>query len=78
MALVTIEDLTSAANAHKEAVVGIDLGTTFSLAAYVDGDEPKVIRDEDGQVLVPSVVSFTDENAVIVGWPARERGLLDP
>lgn len=78
MAVVSIESLTSAAKAHKEAVVGIDLGTTFSLAAWVDGEVPKVIRDENGQVLVPSVVSFTDDNDVIVGWPARERGLLDP
>ena len=42
----------------KELVVGIDLGTTNSLVAYMDGDVPRVINDEEGRALLTSVVAF--------------------
>jgi len=51
-------------------VVGIDLGTTNSLVAYMQGDAPAVIPGEDGERLVPSVVAWTDEG-VVVGNAAR-------
>jgi molecular chaperone DnaK/molecular chaperone HscA len=51
-------------------VVGIDLGTTNSLVAYMQGDTPAVIPGEDGERLVPSVVAWTDEG-VVVGNAAR-------
>src|SRR5262245_37432173 len=60
------------------AVVGIDLGTTFSLAAYVRDGRPVVVRDERGNALVPSVVSFHADGTVLVGTAARERALADP
>src|SRR4051794_17830591 len=59
-------------------VVGIDLGTTFSLAAYVQDGRPVVVRDAAGTALVPSVVSFHDDGSVLVGTAARERALSDP
>src|SRR5438445_13594388 len=59
-------------------VVGIDLGTTFSLAAYVRDGTPAVVRDERGVALVPSCISFHDDGSVLVGTPARERALSDP
>jgi Fe-S protein assembly chaperone HscA len=59
-------------------VVGIDLGTTFSLAAYVKDGRPIVVRDEAGVALVPSVISFHDDGSVLVGTPARDRALSDP
>jgi Fe-S protein assembly chaperone HscA len=59
-------------------VVGIDLGTTFSLAAYMDHGRPVVVRDENGVALVPSVVSFHDDGSVLVGSEARKRCLSDP
>ena len=59
-------------------VVGIDLGTTFSLAAYMDRGRPVVVRDEAGIALVPSVVSFHDDGSVLVGSEARKRCLSDP
>jgi Fe-S protein assembly chaperone HscA len=59
------------------AVVGIDLGTTFSLAAYVENGRPVVIRDENGVALVPSCIGFYG-NTVLVGSAARERALSDP
>src|SRR4051812_14638983 len=59
-------------------VVGIDLGTTFSLAAYVEDGVPQVVRDASGVALVPSCISFHDDGSVLVGTPARERALSDP
>ncbi len=53
-----------------ELVVGIDLGTTNSLVAYMEGDTPVVIPGEDGERLVPSVVAWTDDG-VVVGNAAR-------
>jgi Fe-S protein assembly chaperone HscA len=60
------------------AVVGIDLGTTFSLTAYVKDGQPVVVRDERGSALVPSVVSFFEDGTVLIGSAARKRALADP
>jgi len=54
----------------EERVVGIDLGTTNSLVAFMQGDTPVVIPGEDGERLVPSVVAWTDDG-VVVGNGAR-------
>jgi Fe-S protein assembly chaperone HscA len=59
-------------------VVGIDLGTTFSLAAYMRDGQPVVVRDETGTALVPSVISFFEDGSVLVGSAARRRALSDP
>jgi Fe-S protein assembly chaperone HscA len=59
-------------------VVGIDLGTTFSLAAYMEHGRPVVVRDENGVALVPSVISFFEDGSVLVGSEARQRALSDP
>jgi Fe-S protein assembly chaperone HscA len=53
-------------------IVGIDLGTTNSLVAYMQGDSPVVIPGEDGLNLVPSVVALDEKNQVIVGNAARK------
>ena len=60
------------------SIIGIDLGTTFSLAAFVEDGVPRVVRDAAGAALVPSVISFHDDGSVLVGTPARERALSDP
>src|SRR5205809_8111772 len=60
------------------SVVGIDLGTTFSLAAYMRDGQPVVVRDETGTALVPSVISFFKDGSVLVGSAARQRALSDP
>jgi len=57
-------------------VVGIDLGTTNSLVAFMQGDVPVVIPGEDGERLVPSVVAWTDDG-VVVGNAARTTLLSD-
>jgi molecular chaperone DnaK/molecular chaperone HscA len=60
-------------------VVGIDLGTTNSLVAFMDGDKPVVIPGEDGDRLVPSVVAFNDQTTAgfLVGNAARATLLTD-
>src|SRR5229473_391830 len=58
-------------------VVGIDLGTTNSLVAYVKDDVPVVIRDRGGDALVPSIVSVSSEGTVYVGREAQRRLLTD-
>ncbi len=55
-----------------DPIVGIDLGTTNSLVAYMQGDSPVVIPGEDGLNLVPSVVALDEKNQVIVGNAARK------
>jgi molecular chaperone DnaK/molecular chaperone HscA len=60
----------------EERVVGIDLGTTNSLVAYMEGDSPVVIPGEDGERLVPSVVAWSDDG-VAVGNAARGTLLAD-
>ncbi len=61
-------------------IVGIDLGTTNSLVAYVDAQtgEPKCIPGPSGSTLCPSVVSIDPDGSVIVGEPARRRLLTQP
>jgi Fe-S protein assembly chaperone HscA len=59
-----------------ERVVGIDLGTTNSLVAFMQGETPVVIPGEDGERLVPSVVAWTDDG-VVVGNAARGTLLKD-
>lgn len=59
-------------------IVGIDLGTTNSLIAYMEGQEIKVIPNKLGDNLTPSVVSVDDEGIVYVGKTALERRLTHP
>lgn len=55
------------------AVIGIDLGTTNSLAAYWDGGEVRLVTDENGETLFPSVVGYVEQEGLIVGKEAKER-----
>ena len=59
-------------------VVGIDLGTTNSLVAYVSDQRPVVIRDSSGDALVPSVVSLGEDGTMFVGREAQRRLLTAP
>jgi molecular chaperone DnaK len=56
----------------NERIVGIDLGTTNSLVAYMEGDRPVVIPGEDGLNLVPSVVALDENGQIVVGSAARK------
>ena len=59
-------------------VVGIDLGTTNSLVAFVSGGAPQVIADESGDRLLPSIVSIDASQTIYVGREAQRRLLTDP
>src|SRR4030095_391309 len=59
-------------------VVGIDLGTTNSLVAYVRDREPRVIRDSSGDALVASGVTLGDDGTIFVGREAQRRLLTAP
>jgi len=56
----------------SDRIVGIDLGTTNSLVAFMQGESPVVIPGEDGLNLVPSVVALDDRDQIIVGNAARK------
>lgn len=58
-------------------VVGIDLGTTFSLAAYMVDGAPVMVRDESGDARVPSAILFEPTGAVLIGKEARDRAAAD-
>ena len=59
------------------AVVGIDLGTTNTVVAVVEGGKAQALGDDAGERLIPSVVSFHPSGQVIVGRAAKERRLID-
>jgi molecular chaperone DnaK len=59
-------------------VVGIDLGTTNSLVAYADEGRPVVVRDDNGDALVPSVVSVGEDGTIYVGREGQRRLLTAP
>ena len=61
-----------------EKIIGIDLGTTNSVVAVMDGNEPTVIPNPEGNRLTPSVVAFTDAGEVLVGEPARRQAVTNP
>ncbi|HEY8310838.1 MAG TPA: Hsp70 family protein, partial [Gemmatimonadaceae bacterium] len=65
---------------QQQRVVGIDLGTTNSLVAYMQGETPQVIPGEDGSPIVPSVVAFDQEtkDGFAVGNAARDVLLKQP
>ena len=62
----------------SDHIVGIDLGTTNSLVAFMEGDRPVIIPGEDGVNLVPSVVALDEEGKIIVGNAARKFLIATP
>jgi molecular chaperone DnaK len=64
--------------ASGEKIIGIDLGTTNSVVAVMEGKEAKVIPNAEGNRLTPSVVAFTDKGEVLVGEPARRQAVTNP
>ena len=64
--------------AEGEKIIGIDLGTTNSVVAVMEGKEAKVIPNPEGNRLTPSVVAFTDKGEVLVGEPARRQAVTNP
>jgi molecular chaperone DnaK len=60
------------------AVIGIDLGTTNSAVAIMEGKVPKVIENSEGSRTTPSVVAFTKEGERLVGVPAKRQAVVNP
>jgi molecular chaperone DnaK len=59
-------------------VIGIDLGTTNSVVAVMEGGEPAVISNQEGSRLTPSVVAFTKDGEILVGHVARRQAITNP
>src|SRR6516162_2089256 len=62
----------------EEKIIGIDLGTTNSVVAVMEGSEVKVIPNQEGNRLTPSVVAFTDKGDILVGDPAKRQAITNP
>ena len=59
-------------------VVGIDLGTTNSVVAVMEGGKPTVITNAEGQRTTPSVVAYTKKNELLVGQIAKRQAVINP
>jgi molecular chaperone DnaK len=59
-------------------VIGIDLGTTNSCVAVMEGKSPKVIENAEGMRTTPSMVAFTEDGEVLVGLPAKRQAVTNP
>ena len=59
-------------------VIGIDLGTTNSCVAIMDGTQAKVLENAEGARTTPSVVAFTDTEEKLIGQPAKRQAVTNP
>ena len=59
-------------------IIGIDLGTTNSCVAIMEGSQAKVLENTEGARTTPSVVAFTEENEKLIGQPAKRQAVTNP
>ena len=59
-------------------IIGIDLGTTKSCVAVMEGGKPKVIENSEGGRTTPSIVGYTDEGEILVGQSAKRQAVTNP
>jgi len=62
----------------KSKIIGIDLGTTNSVVSIVEGGEPKVIINDEGSRITPSIVAFSKDKEILVGNPAKRQAVVNP
>ena len=62
----------------EEKIIGIDLGTTNSVVAVMEGGEAKVIANAEGNRITPSVVAFAKDGTRLVGDPAKRQAVTNP
>lgn len=59
-------------------IIGIDLGTTNSCVAILDGEKAKVLENAEGGRTTPSIIAFTDDGEILVGQPAKRQAVTNP
>jgi len=59
-------------------IIGIDLGTTNSCVAILDGDKPRVLENAEGARTTPSIIAYTEDGEVLVGQPAKRQAVTNP
>ena len=59
-------------------IIGIDLGTTNSCVAVLDGDKPRVLENAEGARTTPSIIAYAEDGEVLVGQPAKRQAVTNP
>ncbi len=59
-------------------IIGIDLGTTNSCVAILDGDHARVIENAEGDRTTPSIIAYADDGEILVGQPAKRQAITNP
>eukprot|EP01124_Arcella_intermedia_P030770 TRINITY_DN67_c0_g1_i1.p1 TRINITY_DN67_c0_g1~~TRINITY_DN67_c0_g1_i1.p1 ORF type:complete len:655 (-),score=144.30 TRINITY_DN67_c0_g1_i1:84-2048(-) len=63
---------------YSDAIIGIDLGTTFSCVATMEGTQPRVLENVEGERTTPSVVAVLEDGSRLIGLPARRQAVTNP
>ena len=63
---------------NEQKIIGIDLGTTNSCVAIMEGKNARVIENEEGMRTTPSMVAFTEDGEILVGMPAKRQAVTNP
>lgn len=59
-------------------IIGIDLGTTNSCVAVMEGNQPKVIENSEGARTTPSIIAYQEDGEILVGAPAKRQAVTNP